>query len=118
MQEPVAVYSDLVGENSTTAGLYLIPAQYGWDDGWELSRDLIVEAEVSDGETVAKTGLSIDLTIEEYGIGDTLKDAVYDLLTSLSGYREALERRQDKLGDSAAADLASLKTLIRRKDSN
>ena len=114
MQEPVAVYSDLVGENATTAGLYLIPAQYGWDDGWELSRDLIVEAEVSDGETVAKTGL----TIEEYGIGNTLKDAVYDLLTSLSGYRETLERRQDKLGDSAAADLASLKTLIRRKDSN
>ena len=114
MQKQVAVYSDLVGENETTAGLYLIPAHYVWDDCWELSKDLIVEAKVSDGETVATIGLAI----EEYGIGDSLKDAVYDLLTSLSDYREALEAREERLGDSALDELKAIRDLIRRKDTN
>ncbi len=100
--------------DSITTEWRLIPAGYVWDSAWELNRELIVEVRVSKHETVALTCL----TVPEYGIGDNVKDAVYDLLTSLSGYLEVLESRKDKLGDSAVSDLELLNRLTRRRDTN
>ena len=101
-----------VEEDTRTTEWYLIPSHFTWDGVWELCRDLIVEVQTSKLETVALTRL----TVGEYGVGDNFKDAVHDLLTSLSGYREVLEGREDKLGASAAAELKVLRGLVHRKD--
>lgn len=90
---------------------YLIPAGYTWDDAWELARDLIVEVQTSKQETVALTRLSV----EEYGLGSSFEEAIYDLLTSLSGYCQVLEAKEGKLAVSAAAELKVLRGLVRPK---
>ena len=100
-------------EDNRTTEWHLIPAYYTWDMRWELSRDLIVEVQSSKQESVALTRL----TMKEYGVGSNFSDAVYDLLTSLSGYREVLEAREDRLAESAAEELKVLRGLVRRKDS-
>ena len=108
MIEHIDVYAD----SSDFPTECLLPAGYSWDDTWELARDLTVEVQTSEQETVALTRL----TVGEYGVGNNLNEAVYDLLTSLSDYKEALEARETGLANSAVAELQALRELVRRKD--
>ena len=108
MIEPV----DVSTNSSDVSAEYLIPAGYSWDDSWELARDLIVQVETSEHETVALPRLAVD----EYGVGSNAKAAIYDLLTSLSDYREVLEAREGRLADSAESELKALRALVHRRD--
>ncbi len=91
-------------------GLLLIPRMRTWEE-WELASDLMVEVATSDQEVLATTYL----TVAEYGAGSSIEEAVNDLLTSLSEYRESLEEREARLGASAVADLAKLRKILRRR---
>ena len=79
--------------------------------GWHLKSLLLVEITPADMEFVATTWLE---GVAEYGTGETEADAKTDLVVSLGEYREALEERQDKLGDSALRELDYLRKLIER----
>jgi hypothetical protein len=68
----------------------------------------MAEISTSGREVMASTYLEI----AEYGVGASLEDAVADLLTSLSDYRESLEKREDRLGPPAVDDLERLRKLI------
>ena len=103
---------DREGRRSETAR-YVVPAQYSWDDGWELTGDLPVDVRTSQEEVVAIARL----TTEEYGAGASVEDAVLDLLTSLTDYFESLEAREGRLGPPAAKDLEILRGMVRRKSS-
>lgn len=89
---------------------HCIPTGHAWEGGWELARDLWVEIRTTSEETLAVTRL----TVEEYGTGASVEEAVQDLLTSLSEYRESLEEREERLGVPAVADLAKLRKILRR----
>ncbi len=93
----------------STEGPYIIPARASWDGCWELATDLTVQ--VSRKEVLANT----HMTVQEYGVGPTLDEAIQDLLTSLSDYRESLEAREKTLGEEALEDLKQLRALIRRR---
>jgi hypothetical protein len=71
----------------------------------------MAEISTSGREVMASTYLEI----AEYGVGASLEDAVADLLTSLSDYRESLEKREDRLGPPAVHDLEKLRKLIVRQ---
>ena len=89
---------------------YVVPAQPLWQGAWELAADLLIEASAPGGEVAVVT----HLTVQEYGAGPSLGDAVADLLDSLREYRESLEAREERLAPPAQADLAALRTLLRR----
>ncbi len=93
---------------------HCIPAGRAWEDGWELARDLWVAIRTTQEGTLAVARL----TEEEHGAGASVDEAVQDLLTSLSDYRESLEDREARLGATAAADLAKLREVIRRCSSH
>ncbi len=97
-------------EETKRTAWYVIPGGYSWDNAWELARDLIVEVQTSEQETIALTRLSLG----EYGIGCNLKEAVQDLLLSLSDYHDALESREGHLADSAKDELNSIRRILRR----
>ena len=67
--------------------------------------------QVSEVGTLVATCVSV----QEYGIGETVESAIEDLLTSLSDYHESLEAREGRLAESEAKDLAILRQLIRRQ---
>ena len=92
--------------------LYVIPSDCSWDSEWELAGDLVVEIRTSEEAVLA---VARHLTVEEYGAGASVEEAVQDLLTSLSEYRESLEEREARLGAPAVADLAKLRGIIRRR---
>ena len=82
------------------------------DNAWELVSDLSVEIQIwEEDEVVAVTNLST----EESGGGDTEEEAIFDLVTSLSDYRESLEAHGSRLGPSEAEDLKILHRLIRQR---
>ena len=87
----------------------ILPAHYSWDDAWELVTDLPIEMQTSDDQVVTTTNLST----EEYGIGATIEEAIFDLVTSLSDYFESLKDYEGKLGPSETEDLKILRRLIR-----
>ena len=84
---------------------------HSWDEAWELTSTLLVEVHTFPNEVKAVTYL----TVEEYGIGSSLEDAILDLLTSLSDYFQSLEERQERLGPPALEDLDKLRKLVRPK---
>ena len=94
----------------STEGPYIIPARASWDSCWELATDLTVFVQTSRKEVLAST----HMTVQEYGVGASLDEAIQDLLTSLSDYRESLETRGNTLGKEALEDLRLLRVLIRR----
>ncbi len=108
MAEPSNLYADRPDPGK---GLHVIPSDCSWDYDWELTADLVVEIQASGEEVLA---VSHHLTVEEYGEGASVEEAVQDLLTSLSEYRESLEEREARLGASATEDLAKLRGIIRR----
>lgn len=113
MAQPSNIFADWPEDHDAGREGHVIPSGYSWHGGWELAGDLVVEIQTS-GEGVL--AIAHQLTIEEYGAGASLEEAVQDLLTSLSEYRETLEEREAKLGAPAAADLATLRSIIRRDD--
>ena len=102
---------DVYAELSDLPTECLLPAGYSWDDSWELARDLRIEVQNSEQEIVALARLAGG----EYGIGSNLKEAVYDLLTSMSGYLDALQSREDQLSESTTSEMKVLRGLVRRK---
>ena len=112
MAEPSSIYSDLPKDSDSDKELLVIPSDCSWDGDWELAGDLVVEIQTSEQEVLA---IARQLTIEEYGAGASLEEAVRDLLTSLSEYRESLEEREERLGAPAVADLAKLRKILRRR---
>lgn len=111
MAEPSNVYADWPDGHCPDKDLHVIPSDCSWDDGWELAGDLVVEVQASGEEVLA---VAHHLTVEEYGVGASLEEAVHDLLTSLSEYRESLEEREAKLGAPAVADMTILRSIVRR----
>ncbi len=77
----------------------------------ELLSDLAVQVQTTPEAVLVIAGSPV----EEYGAGLSVEEAAYDLLTSLSEYHESLEEREARLGASAAADLAKLRSIIRRR---
>ena len=108
MAEPSNLYADRPDPGKE---LHVIPCDCTWDGDWELTADLVVEIQTSGKKVLA---VSHHLTVEEYGEGTSVEEAVQDLLTSLSEYRESLEEREARLGSSAAEDLAKMRSIIRR----
>ena len=91
-----------------STSLYLVPAGHSWGQWWRLTNHLCVEIRTSRSEVLAVTFLSI----EEYGVGDSVETAISDLLTSLSDYYESLTSREERLASSALEDLSRLRHLI------
>lgn len=110
MAEPSNVYADWHGGHDPEKELRVIPSDCSWDGDWELAGDLVVEIQTSGEKVLA---VARHLAVEEYGAGASLEEAVQDLLTSLSEYRESLEEREARLGAPAVADLAILRSIIR-----
>ena len=108
MAEPSKLYADRLDSKKE---LHVIPFDCSWDGDWELTADLVVEIQTSGEEVLA---VSHHLTVEEFGAGASVAEAVQDLRTSLSEYRESLEEREARLGEPAADDLAKLRSIIRR----
>lgn len=52
------------------------------------------------------------LDAEEYGSGQTEREAVLDLVSSLAEYKDSLEKREHRLSEGALADLAKLRRLF------
>ena len=112
MAELSNFYTDLPKGAYSDKELHVIPADCLCDGDWELTGDLVVEVQTCREEVLA---IAHQLTVEEYGAGASLEEAVRDLLTSLSEYRDSLEEREDRLGVPAAADLAKLRKILRRR---
>ena len=112
MAQPSNIFADWHEDHDAGREGHVIPSGYSWDGGWELAGDLVVEIQTSGEEVLA---VAHQLTIEEYGAGASLKEAVQDLLISLSEYRESLEEREANLGAPAVADLAKLRGIIRSR---
>ena len=112
MVEPSNVYADWSEDHDTGREVHVIPSGYSWSGDWELAADLVVEIQTSGQKVLA---VAHQLTVEEYGSGTSLEEAVQDLLTSLPDYRESLEEREERLGAPAVADLARLRKVIRRR---
>ena len=92
---------------------YVVPVQYSWDNAWELTGDLPVDVRTSQEEAVAVARL----TVEEYGVGASVEDAVLDLLISLTDYYQSLEAREGSQGPPATKDLDILRGMVRPKSS-
>ena len=97
------------GDPKLSMSTRILPAHYSWDNAWELVSDLPVEMQTSGGQIVATTNLST----EEYGIGDTVEEAIFDLVTSLSDYGGWLEDHEGRMGATETEDLKILRVLIR-----
>ena len=113
MAEPSNVYADLPKGPDPDKERHVIAADCSWDGYWELAGDLVVEVQTCQEEVLA---IAHQLTVEEYGAGASLEEAVRDLLTSLSDYRESLEEREARLSPPTVADLAKLRSIIRRRN--
>lgn len=97
-----------------TVAWYPVASGYLWEDGdfrWGLKTLLLVEVRTTQREVVALTWLT---TVEEYGLGLSLQEAIKDLLVSLSDYLRSLESLEGQLAPSAQEDLRSLQTLMER----
>lgn len=79
--------------------------------GWLLKSLLIVQLTPTRKGSVATTWLE---GIAEYGAAENETDAITDVVTSLGEYKEALEEREENLGDSARRELDLLRKLIER----
>ena len=77
-----------------------------------MATSLMIDIEVSEQGWLATTYL---VELAEYGFGASQEDAISDLLTSLSDYCASLEKREDRLGQSAKDELAKLRGLISRQ---
>ena len=80
---------------------------------WHLKSLLLVQLTPARKGSVATAWLE---GIAEYGTAENETDAITDLVISLGEYREALERREENLGNSARRELDYLRRLIERSN--
>ena len=71
---------------------------------------LTIEGTISGTDVIARIH-----QVDEYGIGQTMEEAVTDLLSSMVEYYELLMSRESKLGDVAQRDLQALSELLERQ---
>lgn len=76
-----------------------------------LSAVLLAQLKVSRRGVLAITYLDA----EEYGSGQTEREAVLDLVSSLAEYKDSLEKREPRLAEGALADLVKLRQLFAPK---
>ena len=100
--------TDKAGIAESSEAVYLVPQGYAWDDSWRLASDLLVQVCSSWKDVAATT----HLTVQEYGVGASFEEAIFDLVTSLSDYRQSLEARQQRLGPAESKDLELLQELL------
>lgn len=103
-----------VGNPASSEAVHILLAGHSWDNVWQLAATLLVEVHTFRDVVKAVTYL----TVEEYGIGATVEEAILDLLTSLSDYLQSLEERRERLGQSALEDLDKLRKLVRSTSSH
>ena len=104
--------ANVVGEDSDgTISVWIRPEQ-PLNEHWKLRRGFTVVYEFSPTRVSAIPQLD---GISEYGEGPSQREALEDLLTSFTDYREWLEEREERLHPDAQADLAALRDLIQRK---
>ena len=89
-----------------------IRPEHRLNDRWELKHGFTVVFEFSSAGVSAIPQLD---GISEYGEGATQSEALQDLLTSFTDYREWLEEREERLHPDSQADLQALRALIQRK---
>jgi len=105
--------SDVFTKSSTSyVGIGVIRVNSGTyigHAGWRLALDLGVDLEYSRGLVVATNSW-----IDEYGHGNTLQEAITDLLTSLVDFRESLERQSGEsvLSEELVEILERLRILL------
>ena len=79
--------------------------------GITLESLLLAKLQSTQERVVAETWLE---GIYEYGTGEEDADALVDLIVSMREYLDALEAREEQLGDSARQELKALRALIKR----
>jgi len=79
--------------------------------GVTLKSLLLVQLRQTQGGVVAETWLE---GIYEYGTGEEYTDALIDLIVSVREYLDALEAREEQLGDSARQELKALRALVQK----
>ncbi len=104
--------ADAVRKDGDGSSSVWIRPEQRLNDPWELKRGFTVVFEISPNRVSAIPQLN---GISEYGEGATQSEALEDLLTSFTDYREWLEEREERLHADALADLAALRALIQRK---
>ena len=84
--------------NPQTVACHPLLSGHSWEDGdfrWGLKTLLLVEVRTTQREVLALTSLT---TVEEYGLGLSLQEAINDLLVSLSDYLRSLESPRRSAG--------------------
>jgi len=76
---------------------------------WKTRLDSVAEVKLEGSSIVA-----MRYDVDEYGIGQSTREALADLLVSLVDYRLSLEKREKKLAAKEQADLALLRVLLER----
>ena len=104
--------ADAVRKDGDGSSSVWIRPEQRLNDPWELKRGFTVVFEISPNRVSAIPQVN---GISEYGEGATQSEALEDLLTSYTDYREWLEEREERLHADALADLAALRALIQRK---
>ncbi len=97
-------------------GDHLLSTGHTWTDGdhqsWGLKKDLPVKVLISPEEVEV---LTVGERVEQFGIGDSVGQALHDFLTSLSDILQSLEKREERLGSSALDELNWLRELVCRR---
>lgn len=76
---------------------------------WKTRRESVAEVRLEGSGIVA-----MHYDVDEYGIGQSTREALADLLVSLVDYRSSLEKREKRLAAKEQADLALLRVLLQR----
>ena len=97
--------------DSLTVPAYLVISNDSQIGDWRLKSVMVVQLRRTRKQWLATTWLE---GVAEYGTAETDGEAITDLVVSLGEYRESLEKREKKLGDSARNELAYLRNLIER----
>ena len=104
--------ADAVRKDGDGSSSVWIRPEQRLNDPWELKRGFTVAFKLLSNQVTATPKID---GISEYGEGATQSEALEDLLTSFTDYREWLEEREERLHPDALADLATLRALIQRK---
>lgn len=93
---------------SESLSLLFLPREYKLPQRRQLKSVLLVQAKTTESGVLATTYLET----EEYGWGNSIDEALIDLIESLIEYLESLESREGQLAELAYRDLARLRALI------
>jgi hypothetical protein len=97
----------------STIGMLTVGKMARINDEYSLQEPLTAEVKWEDGKYVV-----VEYRVDEYGIGETLKEAQEDLLNSLVDYLSSLEKREKRLGDRERQNLQILRDILVKKLQN